>query len=222
VDVYRIVTRGSTRAAYRRSSTSQKAEWLNSEVQGLIDPPHSGGWHELIKGPFRHPVPISPTFSKRFLPPYWHKNAFFAAYAPITSIHEVAFYFLRERIGRDISSLGQARTLFSVAFDDPDLVDLSGRVDISQIMDRNDHTKSHQVVRESPETNSFGYPSCRDPNRGGCIVTYKINCLGKTPKTEQQLYFSFDAETNSVEISAPITTREGLPLRIRWDLLSGN
>jgi len=220
MDVFRIVTRGGTRAAYRRSTTPKKAEWLNGEVQGLIDPPQSGGWHELIKGPFRHPVPINPTFSKRFLPPHWHKNAFFAAYAPITSVHEIAFYFLRERVGRNISSIGQARTLFSVEFNDPDLVDLSGHPDIVKIMDRNDHTKSHQVVRESPNTSSFGYPSCRDPNRGGCVVTYEINCLGKTPKTEQQLTYVFDKETSSVKISSPITLLEGLPLQITWESIS--
>jgi hypothetical protein len=220
VDVFHIVTRGGTRPAYRRSSSLKKAEWLNSEVQGLIDPPLSGGWHELIKGPFRHPVPIGPVFSKRFLPPYWLKNVFFAASFPITSVYEVAFYFLRERAGRDISSLWQARTLFSVAFYDPDLVDLSGRADISQVMDRNDHTKSHQIVRDSPETNSFSYPSCRDPNHGPCIVTYEISCLGKTPKTEQLLTYVFDSVTNSVEISSQITHLKGLPLQVTWDSVS--
>jgi len=220
VEVFRIVTRGGTKAAYRRSSSHKRAEWLNAEVQSLLAPPKAGEWHDLIKGSFRYKVPISSTWSKRFLPPNWHKNAFFAAHFPITSIYEIAYHFLKERVGRNISSLPQARTLFSVDFSDPDLIDLSGRRDIKQIMNRNDHSKSHQVVRESPQTNSFLYPSCRDPERRICLVTYELTCLGKTPKTERELSYVFDQATNSVEVRSAITTMEGLPRRIGWDLVS--
>ncbi len=218
--VFRIVTRGGTRAAYRRSSNYKKAEWLNQEVQSLIDAPQAGRWHDLIKGPFRYKLPVSSLLSKRFLPPNWHKNAFFAAYSPITSIYEIAYYFLRERVGRKISSLPQTRTLFSVNFSDPNLIDLSNRPDIGEVMNRYDYSRSHQIVREFPDASSFQYPSCRAPDQGACVVTYDISCLGKTPKTEQELAYAFDMESSSVDVVSSITALKGLPLQISWESVS--
>lgn len=220
MDVFRIVTRSSARSAYRRSSSRRKADWLTREIQRLSDPLQAEGWHDLIARSFRPKLPVRHAFSRRFLPPNWYRNALFASCSPITSIYEVAYYFLRERVGKNISSLSQARTLFSTEFYDSKIVDLAGREDIGEIMNRHDHSKSHQIVRDSPAVNSFQYPSCRDPSNGACIVTYEISCLGKVPKTEQELSYTFDPVTNSVEIHSSITALEGAPLMVLWDSVS--
>jgi hypothetical protein len=219
MDVYRIVTRGGSRSAQRRSSSARKAKWINEQVQSLLEAPGEGSWHELISAPFRHKLPVQQVFSKRFLPPNWHSNAFYASYAPLTSIYEVSYYFLRERVGKKISPYPQSRLLFGVAFSDPNMIDLSSRPDLEKIMNKTDHSYSHQIVKSFPKVRSFCYPSCRDPDKKKCIVTYEISCLGKSPKSEQELLFSYDHKTQSVDIRTSTTELVGLPLTITWDNL---
>lgn len=177
-----------------RKLTDNQAEYefIENLIESQKPTPIDSDHHYLIKTPFRYPLPVPPIYASRFKPPFYHRNYFYGAQFYHTSAYEYAYHWLRQRVHiKNLSQQSQARTHFQVTFKDDHAVNLKEHTRHKKIMDRHDYGPSHQFVQSNPNVNSILYPSCRDPQQRTCVVTFKIETLGKTPLEERTLHFIY-------------------------------
>lgn len=200
-----------------RKLTDDQAEYefLEGLVESQKPPLPSTGHHYLIQTPFRYPLPVSPEYAGRFKPPHHSRNCFFGAGAFVTGAYEYAYHWLAQRVHvTRLSHEPQPRTHFQVEFRDERCFDLRDHPDVSAIMNRRAYDASHRFVAAYPELDSILYPSCRDPNRGDCVVTFEINCLGKDPREERTLHFIYQAAEKKCRLEDPLNAKP--TLEIAW------
>lgn len=161
------------------------------------------GYHFLIYTPFRYELPVDPRFVARFRPPYFEKNVFYGACSLEATVHEAAFYFMRER--RHLtqpSGSAEPRLTFTVSFHDPETIDIRNHPLVDQIMDRSSYEASHAFVRQN-SCDSILYPSARDPG-GECVAVFEISHLGKTPKTTNHYRYQYLKSTDTCAVHGDV------------------
>jgi len=197
------------------TETQAEYEFIENLIESQKPPYPESGHHYLIKTPFRYSLPVEPRYSSRFKAPFYTRNCLYAAREYRTSAYEYVYHWLSERIHiSGLSQEPQGRTHFTVSFEDPDLFDLTSHPDVGKIMDRRHYGPSHRFMESHPEVNSILYPSCRDPQRGDCVVTFEINTLGKKPLSERSLYLIYEVSQKKCRIEDPLQKED--PLEIFW------
>jgi len=189
-------------------------------IENLIEAqkPHSltTSHHYLIKTPFRYPLPVPWQYMGRFKPPFYHRNCFYGSECYRTSAYEYTYHWLAQRVHiPSLSQEPQPRTHFQVNFLDSHCFNLKNHPKIKKIMDRKDYGPSHQFIQSHPKISSILYISCRDPQKGNCIVTFEIDTLGKNPLAERTLDFVYQASQKKCLIQDPLLNEP--QLEIAWD-----
>ncbi len=210
--VWRVYT--PTNRQYAADTLSaDEFDFIESEINRSKVARLSGTWDMWIKSPFDFPLPVAMHYSARFLPPGFHRNAFYSAYAPSTSVYETAYHHLRMRKASQavFSFRWEERRIFSVAFDAADAEDLSQDPGIKQLMDARDYAASQQWALEHPDVPSILYPSARDPQQRTCVCIYEISRLDKKSLTHESLAYAMRGDSIYVR-----SDREDLPWQITF------
>lgn len=198
------------------TETQEEYELIENIIESFKPPLPKTKHHYLIQTPFRYPLPVPPLYAGRFKPPFYERNCFYGTLEFRTVVYEYGYHWLRQRVHvKGLSHEPQPRTHFKVGFRDPRCKDIRRLPKIKEIMDRNDYGPSHRFIREHPGISSALYPSCRDPQRGDCVVTFEIKTLGRAPESEKLLHLIYDPKNRACLIQDPMGTM--MPMSIRWD-----
>lgn len=199
IEAYRVVEDQRRSYSYEATADAEQASYLDLVLEESKPPLLYSEWHVLIAAPFRYPLPVRPAYEARFKPPYSGRNVLYCSRATLTALHEHAFHFLRQRVGREGTApeTGQ-RTIFSVFVKEDDVTDISGHPEIRRIMDRVQYAPSHEYIRRHSEVKVISYPSCRDPGRGMNYAARDIESLGKDIGEKKTIEFYFDPRSVSI------------------------
>lgn len=200
------------------TDNQEEYDFVESLIESFKPQEPKTDHHYLIKTPFRYPLPVPPLYAARFKPPFYERNGFYGAAHFRTSAFEYVYHWLRQRVHLPtLSQTPEPRTHFQVAFHDNSCLDIRKHKEVKSLMDRKNYGPSHDFIRAHPETRSLLYPSCRDPERGDCIVTFDIQTLDREPKGERTLYLIYESATQSCLIEDPL--EKTAPMRINWGLI---
>jgi hypothetical protein len=213
--LHRIVELQARSISRQTTDTPQEYDYIESLIESLKPPIPQTKHHYLIRTPFRYPLPVPSDYQARFKPPFYPRNPFYGAAGYETCVFETAYHWLRQRVHlKGLSQRAEPRTYFTVSFHDERLVDISRRKDVKALMDRRDYAASHRFIETHPETTSILYPSCRDPQRRPCVVTFQIESLGKKPRNLTTVEFIYDERLKRCKVLHPLY--EERPMEVDW------
>lgn len=214
--VNRIVELQAHTVIRKITDTQEEYEFLEQLIESKKPRYPNTQHHYLIQTPFRYPLPVEPQYSSRFKPPFYTRNCLYAALLYRTSAYEYAYHWMSQRVHiPNLSQEPQARTHFTVTFEDPHLFDLHSNSELKKIMDRQNYGPSHQWIESHPEVSSILYPSSRDPEQGDCVVTFEIVTLGAQPLSERTLHFIYQASEKKCRIQDPLQKEKSW--EINWE-----
>lgn len=217
--LHRIVEYQAKTVTRHTTDTQQEYEYIEGLVEGIKTPLPATGHDYLIATPFRYPLPVAASYQARFKPPLSSKHAFYGTEQFRTCGYETAYHWLRQRVHlKELSQTAEPRTHFQVKFHDSHLMDIRHDPGIDVLMNRHDYGASHRFVEGHPAISSMLYPSCRDPDRRPCVVTFRIETLGKKPEDLHALYFIYDRPHQACRIEDP--TRSGERFSVAWEEVS--
>lgn len=216
LDLHRIVELQAHTILRRLTDNAEEYEFIESLIESFKPQDPQTNHHYLIKTPFRYPLPVPPLYASRFKPPFYERNGFYGAGCFRTSGFEYGYHWLRQRVHIDaLSQTPEPRTHFQTEFHDEDCFDLRSHQGVAALMDRKDYEPSHDFMRAHPEVRSLLYPSCRDPERGDCVLTFEIRTLGLEPKKERTLHLIYEASSKTCLLEDPVGKTP--PLRVAWE-----
>jgi hypothetical protein len=102
-----------------------------------------------------------------------------------------------------LSQQSESRTHFTLRFSDGRCLDITHHPKVKKIMDKNDYTASHDFVKKQKKLSSILYPSCRDPQKGLCVVTFSPQTLAKKIHTERTLFLTYLNQEKACLIEIP-------------------
>ncbi|OAI45640.1 hypothetical protein AYO45_06665 [Gammaproteobacteria bacterium SCGC AG-212-F23] len=188
IELIRIVEDQARLSSYRATQNEERAIQLELMIEKTKPKNFHLDWHTLIATPFRYNPPHP---SARFRPPFG-KNVFYASCAEETALYEHAFHFMRERIHLDIQTETGIRTLFSVAADHSQAIDIRHNSKCKKIINKIDYSASYEFIKTNPNITFIFYPSCRDPHHRDNAAIFDIKHLEKTLKKESSIKFFYD------------------------------
>jgi hypothetical protein len=194
IELVRIVENQSSLSSYRATQNEERAIQLELLIEQTKPTNQQQTWHPLITTPFRYNPPHQ---HARFRPAYG-KNVFYGALLEETALYEHAFHFMQQRMHLKLKTDAGVRTIFFVAANDTDSVQIKNHPDCSQIMNKNDYSASHQFITANPKITFIYYPSCRDPHHRDNAAILDINCLAKNPKWESTIKYFYDNQTQQI------------------------
>ena len=217
--LHRIIELQAHTVIRKLTDNQEEYEFIENLIESQKPRPVTTDHHYLIKTPFRYPLPVKPEYAGRFRPSFYHRNCFYGSELYQTSAYEYTYHWLVQRVHiLKLSQEPQPRTHFQVSFSDRHCVDLRNHPEIKKIMDRKDYGPSHRFIESKPDVTSILYFSCRDPQKGNCIVTFEIGTLGKQPLKQRTLDFVYQASQQKCLIQDPL---ENDPqLEISWEEVS--
>lgn len=203
IDVFRLVENQARVYGYKATLDEEEAIHLESMIEQSKPQLDFTEWDELIFTPFRYALPIQDKYSSRFCPPNSKRNAFYCSEQLITTFFEYSYHFMRQRIHlqlkkkRKINETG-TRTSFSVSLEEEPNVDVSIQPGTLKIMAKSDYSESHRFAVAHYHADVIKYPSVRDPSRSSNYAVFKIERLGKHPKTEKQINYFYDYSKKTI------------------------
>jgi hypothetical protein len=199
------------------TDTQEEYEFIEALIEGTKPEIEVTQHHYLIRTQFRYPLPVAAKYAARFRPPFFHRNVFYGCFEGITACYEAAFHWLRERIHvPNLSQTAEPRTHFETDFNDAFAINICGHRDVTQIMDKNDYSRSHRLIESNPNASSIIYPSCRDPQHRNCAAVLDVTTLGTQPQSMENLFFIYSSGAKSCLIEGPTMS----PLEIPWTVVS--
>ncbi|GEM_PF-1497587 len=240
--LHRIVELQAHTVIRKITDDQEEYEFIEGLIESQKPRPLNTDHHYLIKTPFRYPLQgarvapsippkadgaspsrsrcalgfdLIPQYASRFKPPFSLRNCLYGSECYRTSAYEYAYHWLLQRVHiPHLSQEPQPRTHFQITFLDDHCMDLRSHPEIEKLMSRKNYGPSHQFVEAHPEISSLLYPSCRDPQKGNCVVTFEINTLGKEPMAERMLHLMYQASQKKCLVQDPLL--KGAELVIEW------
>lgn len=213
--LHRIIELQAKTVTRYTTDTQEEYDYIEGLLEEIKPTLPQTAHHYLIATSFRYRLPVQPQFQARFRPPYFSKNSFYGTKVYPTAAYEVGYHFLRQRVHlKGLSQDPESRTHYRVAFSDSKIVDIHSRKDLKKIMDPNDYTASHQFVLKNSKISSIMYPSCRDPQKRACVITFDIHTLGKTPRNQHTIHFIYDESNQKCRVIDP--TQKLDLIEIKW------
>ncbi len=210
--VWRVYT--PTNLQYAADTLSaDEFDFLESEINRSKTSRSVGTWDMWIKSPFDFPLPVAANYSARFLPSGFHRNAFYSALSPPTSVFETAYHHLQMRKASraEFSFRWEERRIFSVGFDAHDAADLRQDPEVRRLMDGKDYSASQHWARDHPDVPSILYPSARDPQERTCVCIYEISRLDKKSLSHETIAYAMQGDSIFVR-----SDRDDLPWSVSF------
>ncbi len=217
--LHRIVEYQAKTVTRHTTDSQQEYEYIEGLVEGIKTPLPATGHDYLIATPFRYPLPVAASYQARFKPPLSSRHAFYGTEEFRTCSYETAYHWLRQRVHlKALSQVAEPRTHFQVQFHDSQLMDIRHHRSLESVMNRHDYQASHRFVEKHPSLSSILYPSCRDPQQGACVVTFRLETLGKRPEVLHTLSFIYDRQHRGCRIENPVQPEDGF--QVSWEEVS--
>lgn len=194
IELVRVIQNQNTLYAYRVTQSVDEAQQLELLFEMTKPTSLYAEWHPLIATPFRYSPPLR---VGRFCSEYG-KNIFYGSLIEETALYEHAFHFMKQRMHLPQKTDIGTRTIFFVDADDTNSVNIRGKREEAEIMDKNDYSASHQFVIANPHISFILYPSCRDPEKRDNAAILNINHLEKFPKWESSIHFFYDNQEKKI------------------------
>lgn len=188
INLFRIVEHQASLSSYRATQNEELAVQLELLIEMTKPKTFYTEWHPLIATPFRYNPPHP---HARFRPPYG-KNIFYGSFMDDTTLYEHAFHFIQQRIHLKIKTETGTRTLFSAEANNNTVLDITNEDNITELMNKNDYSASHQFIETHPKATFIIYPSCRDPQQRMNAAILDINVISKNIASETSINFFYD------------------------------
>jgi hypothetical protein len=201
------------------TDTQEEYEFVEGLIESRKPTLPKAKHHYLIKTPFRYFLPVQPRYASRFKPPFYERNCLYGTREFRTAVYEYGYHWLRQRVHVEgLSHEPQPRTCFKVGFKDTSIKDIRKHPKIKTLMDRDDYGPSHRFVLENPAVSSLLYPSCRDPRKGDCVVTFDINTLGLKPEDERTFHLIYEEKSKRCVFKDPLEdpSSKKAPISVSW------
>ena len=203
IEVFRLVENQARIYGFKATLDEEEAIQLEAMLEQSKPKINFEDWEELIGTPFRYDLPVPERYQSRFCAPFSRRNVFYCSEKEMTTVFEYSYHFMRQRIHlqagkkRKTNETG-VRTLFSVDLEEMPHADATVALGAHQIHSRVDYSESHRFAELNKNFDVIKYTSARDVNHGINYAVFKIDRLGKKPKSERQFNYFYDYSKKTI------------------------